>query len=150
MADGTLANVLGQIRRLLQRRTGEEQSDQALLEQFVRARDEAAFAALVERHGPLVLGLCRQVLHDAHAAEDAFQATFLVLARKAGSVRRREAGEPECRSEAIAVYDLTVDGPHNFFAGGFLVHNKDVHRKYDPMLDDLWYRLWPPPEKEKR
>jgi hypothetical protein len=58
------------------------------------------------------------------------------------------AGEPECRSEAIAVYDLTVDGPHNFLAGGFLVHNK--RRLYDPMLHDPWYRLWPPPEKEKR
>jgi RNA polymerase sigma factor (sigma-70 family) len=66
-------------------------SDRSLLEQFVARRDEAAFAALLRRHGPLVLGVCRQVLQDGHAAEDAFQATFLVLARKAASVSHHDA-----------------------------------------------------------
>ena len=65
-------------------------SDRQLIERFVARRDdraEAAFAALVARHGPMVLGVCRQILGRPHLAEDAFQATFLVLARKASSLR---------------------------------------------------------------
>ena len=72
-------------------------TDGQLLEQFLSRQDEtaeAAFAALVALHGPMVWNLCRGVLSDPHAAEDAFQATFLILVRKAGSVRRREAVGP--------------------------------------------------------
>jgi RNA polymerase sigma factor (sigma-70 family) len=78
--------------RYLRRLTPADQpaSDAALLERFVRCRDEGAFAALLERHGPMVLGACRRVLGDAHAAEDAAQATFLVLARRAAAVRPPE------------------------------------------------------------
>jgi RNA polymerase sigma factor (sigma-70 family) len=65
-------------------------SDGQLLDYYVAQRDEAAFTALVRRHGPMVLGVCQRLLHDPHEAEDAFQATFIVLLRKAGSIARRE------------------------------------------------------------
>src|SRR6516165_2498007 len=66
-------------------------SDRQLLDRFSDSRDEGAFAAILDRHGPMILGLCRRLLSDAHLADDVLQATFLVLARKADSIRRRES-----------------------------------------------------------
>jgi RNA polymerase sigma factor (sigma-70 family) len=79
--------VLRHIRRTALLCDGGGLTDGQLLEQFLLKRDEDAFAGLLKRHGPMVLAVCRRVLGDAHDAEDACQATFLVLARKAGSVR---------------------------------------------------------------
>src|SRR5436305_2017496 len=67
------------------------ESDADLVGRFVAGRDEAAFAEIVRRHGPAVLGVCRRVTGNHHLAEDAFQAVFVVLAAKAGCVRPRSA-----------------------------------------------------------
>jgi RNA polymerase sigma factor (sigma-70 family) len=88
MADGRRPVLLDFLRRLMPA-LPDESGDAHLLERFVRHRDEAAFTALLRRHGPLVWGVCRRVLPEEHAAEDAFQATFLVLVRKAGSVSKQ-------------------------------------------------------------
>src|SRR2546421_212698 len=83
MADRQLNDVLQHIRKLAAAQTAESLPDRDLLARFVADRDEAAFTALVERHAALVLGVCRRVLRHAHDTEDACQAVFLVLARKA-------------------------------------------------------------------
>jgi RNA polymerase sigma factor (sigma-70 family) len=81
--------VLRHIRGLIAADRAGQVPDAELLERFATRREGAAFAALVRRHGPLVHGVCRRVLHNRHDAEDAFQAAFLALARHAGAVGRR-------------------------------------------------------------
>ena len=93
MRGGSTRHVLRHLQTLYRCGVTGHQSDEQLLERFLARRDEAAeeaFTAIVQRHGPMVLGVCLRVLGDGHDAEDAFQATFLVLARKAASVIRRD------------------------------------------------------------
>src|SRR5918996_210627 len=82
---GPVQRFLGRLRVDPRADTG---PDHELLRRFLGGRDESAFEALLRRHGPMVLDVCRGVLANGADAEDAFQATFLVLARKAGSVRK--------------------------------------------------------------
>lgn len=89
MANTQTGVVLRHIRGLVTARAASDVSDEQLLERFVRQREEPAFEALVKRHGPLVIGVCRRVLQNRDDAEDAFQATFLVLARKAASIGKQ-------------------------------------------------------------
>jgi RNA polymerase sigma factor (sigma-70 family) len=89
MAQAHSAAVLPQLRALFRAGTAAGLDDGQLLDRFVDRRDESAFAALLARHGPLVLGACRRLLARPADVEDAFQATFLVLVRKAGSLRDR-------------------------------------------------------------
>src|SRR5579883_1903544 len=91
MANLQLGAVLQQLRRAAARKQEDELSDSQLLERFTQRRDESAFAALLRRHGPMVLGVCRGVLRQLHDVEDAFQATFLILSQKAASIRRTES-----------------------------------------------------------
>jgi RNA polymerase sigma factor (sigma-70 family) len=90
MAAGQVNRVMHHLRTLARRQDVGASSDGQLLEGFIARRDEAAFAELVRRHGPMVLGVCRRVLGNAHDADDAFQATFMVLVRRAGAVVPRD------------------------------------------------------------
>src|SRR5262249_18489924 len=89
MTRATLDTALRHLHRLVGAPTAEQALDSDLLGRFVQCRDQAAFAELVRRHGPMVRNVCHGILRHCHDAEDAFQATFLVLARKADTIRQR-------------------------------------------------------------
>jgi RNA polymerase sigma factor (sigma-70 family) len=91
MSSAQVSTILRFIRHLTVGWKDNEMPDHQLLERFTAVGDEDAFAALLQRHGAMVLRVCQSVLHNLHDAEDVFQAVFLVLARKAGSIHRREA-----------------------------------------------------------
>jgi RNA polymerase sigma factor (sigma-70 family) len=87
MAHTTLHTFIRQMHRLIGRRAAGGLADVELLQRFIAQNDEAAFEVLVWRHGPMVWNVCQRVLRNSHDVEDAFQATFLVFVRKAGSIR---------------------------------------------------------------
>lgn len=89
MNDVPLKAVLRHLRNLAALHRFRDRSDGELLDAFAEGHDEDAFSVVVRRHGPMVLGVCRRVLGQIQDAEDAFQATFLLLARKADSIRKR-------------------------------------------------------------
>jgi len=91
MPRASLHALVRHLRKLVATPAEPELTDTLLLQQFVRDQDEAAFAQLVARHGRLVWMVCRHLLANAEDAEDAFQATLLVLARKAGTIRKRRS-----------------------------------------------------------
>ncbi len=91
MAAPRLCALLGHLEKLSRGPRQAQRTDRELLEDFAARQDETAFAELVARHGPLVLRVCRRVLHHEQDAEDVFQATFLVLARSVGSIRKQQS-----------------------------------------------------------
>jgi RNA polymerase sigma factor (sigma-70 family) len=88
VVSGGINRVVGQIRQVAAETAFGGLTDADLLARYAGGREEAAFDVIVRRHGPLVLAVCRRILDDSHAADDAFQATFLVLARRARSIRK--------------------------------------------------------------
>jgi RNA polymerase sigma factor (sigma-70 family) len=91
MAELLPLSVLRRLRRMVGPPEADEIGDGRLLERFIAVRDEVAFETLLQRHGPMVLGVCRRLLRDPHQIEDVFQATFLVLVRKASAIARRDS-----------------------------------------------------------
>src|SRR4051794_30603062 len=97
MASGFSGVNLGELGFLFEFGTVAAMTDSQLIERFASSQGESsemAFAALIARHGPMVLGVCRRILRDEQAAEDAFQATFFVLARRAGRFTVRDSLGP--------------------------------------------------------
>jgi RNA polymerase sigma factor (sigma-70 family) len=132
MSSAPVSAVLGYVRKLAAARKDDELPDHQLLERFALDRDEAAFAALLNRHGPMVLGVCRSVLHNLHDAEDAFQATFLVLARKANSIHRRETVSSWLHRVA---YHLAVDAQADAARRRSFEKRAATMPSADPVLD---------------
>jgi RNA polymerase sigma factor (sigma-70 family) len=91
MATAQVSTLLRHIQKLAAGPDVQQQTDRQLLDDFALRRNESAFAALVVRHGPMVLRVCRRVLGHEQDAEDAFQATFLVLARNTAAIHKRDA-----------------------------------------------------------
>src|SRR5262245_22893143 len=89
MASSRLQGIVKELRTATLREELRAQTDAQLLESFVARKDPLAFEALLRRHAPMVLGVCRRILGNPDDADDAMQATFLVLVRKASSVRPR-------------------------------------------------------------
>jgi RNA polymerase sigma factor (sigma-70 family) len=155
MTQGRLGSVLYQLHRLLGGTPAGDVSDSQLLQRFSGARDQAAFAALVERHGPLVLGVCRRVLGNVHDAEDAFQATFLVLARKAEAIRKRDSLGAwlyevayhialKARADAVRRREHERQAPAMLSREGQL---DETRHELRPVLDEELHRL---PERYRR
>src|SRR5438105_8943999 len=90
MATSQMSEVIEHLRRTVLPHEDAGRSDGQLLQDYLSRREEGALAVLVRRHGPMVWGVCRRILRQPHDAEDAFQATFLVLVRKAASIASRD------------------------------------------------------------
>jgi RNA polymerase sigma factor (sigma-70 family) len=136
MADAPFA-LLRYIRNLVSPSGLAGESDGSLLTRFVAVRDEAAFASLLRRHGPMVWHVCRRVLGDAEA-EDAFQATFLLLARKATAIRRRESVGSWLHG---AAYRIAARARADRARRQAIEHRAEPRPATGPGLDAAWREL---------
>jgi RNA polymerase sigma factor (sigma-70 family) len=132
--------VVRYLRKLAGTGPAANQVDRDLLERFATGREETAFEALVQRHGPMVLGVCRRVLRDAHDAEDAFQATFLVLIRKAASLDQR--GSVAGWLYTVA-YRLALKAKANAWHHRMREGQLDALPAPEAPADSIWWELRP-------
>lgn len=143
-----LPSVLRQIQQVVSDQAG-ALPDGELLQRFVDLRDGAAFEAIVWRHGPMVLSVCRRLLQNVHDAEDAFQATFLVLARRAASIARRPSLVAWLYKVAHRIALRARARSRKFATAGFPVTDvpapanpdESVWRELRPLLDEAIQRL---------
>jgi RNA polymerase sigma factor (sigma-70 family) len=149
VAASVLSEVIRRIGRLAGLRGELTAPDEQLLHRFVANRDEAAFSALVSRHGPMVLGVCRQLVHDPNDVDDAFQATFFVLVRKAGAIRKPEllgnwlygvAFKVAARARANAGRRRTREG-QEIDMTGFAAAASDADADLRPVIHEEVHRL---------
>jgi RNA polymerase sigma factor (sigma-70 family) len=132
MSSESVGPLLRYIRQMATGRKDSDLPDHQLLERFATFRDESAFAALLRRHGPMVLSVCQSVLHNLHDAENAFQAAFLVLAQKAGSIQRRDSVSSWLYRVA---YHLAVKAQASAARRKDLEKRAAVMPSADPLLD---------------
>lgn len=149
MAANPMSAFVQQLRRDMLLRDGAGLTDEQLLEDYICRRDETALAALVGRHAPMVWGVCRRVLPNFHDAEDAFQATFLVLVRKAASIASKEllanwlyrvAHQTALKARALATRRKGREG-HVAEMPEPAVADRDLWCDLRPLLDEELGRL---------
>jgi len=145
-----LNKLVPQLRQTLLRGEGASFTDGKLLERFVSHRDQAALEVLIRRYGPMVWGVCRRILANHHDAEDAFQATFLVLVRKAGSIKPREmvgnwlygvARQTALKARATAAKRRAREKQVTDMPDPAVTEQQDLRHDLQPLLDQELSRL---------
>jgi RNA polymerase sigma factor (sigma-70 family) len=149
MATSPMTKVIANLRKTLLQRDYVSLTDGQLLASFLKHRDEGAFEALVRRHGPTVLGVCRRVVGNVHDADDAFQATFLVLLRRATDIGSRElvgnwlygvAYRTALKAKALNVRRQAKERPGQDMLDP-LVEPREFWQDLQPILDEELNRL---------
>jgi len=140
MSIAVLGNVMNRIRRMASRPILADQSDHELLSRFLRDHEDEAFAALVRRHGPMIMGACLRVLSHRQDAEDAFQATFLMLVRKGHTIRQGDALASWLHRVAFRICLRARANASRTAATGVV---GDIPVEGDPGVDAAWREIRP-------
>ncbi len=145
MAKAPLEGVFQHIRKMVDAQTLAEATDEQLVERFARGHEEPAFAALLRRHGPMVLSVSHGILRQLEDAEDVFQATFLLLARKASSIRKRAAVASWLHGVA---YRLAMKARAQRALRRSQEIKASAMRKTGPSVEQAWQELRPVLDEE--